>query len=63
MPRTRAVSAILLEMGYQQVDGRKVRMQKTKKCHYVWFNPEHINSDKARDYAKNFHDDPSFTPF
>jgi hypothetical protein len=50
-------------MGYQQVDGRKVRMQKTKKCHYVWFNPEHINSDKARDYAKNFHDDPSFTPF
>jgi hypothetical protein len=63
MPRTRAVSAILLEMGYQQVDGRKVRMQKTKKCHYVWFNPEHIDSDKARDYAKNFHDDPSFTPF
>jgi hypothetical protein len=63
MPRTRAVSAILLEMGYQQVDGRKVRMRKTKKCHYIWFNPEYTDSDKARDYAKNFHDDPNLVPF
>jgi hypothetical protein len=36
LPKTRTVSAILLEMGYRQMDGRRIKISKTNIYHYVW---------------------------
>lgn len=66
LPKARTLSAILLEMGYEQVEGRRVKINKNKKYHYVWFAPgssEAPTSDAAKDRAKSFHDDPDFIPF
>lgn len=63
LPKTRTLSAILLEMGYEQIDGKRVRIQQTGKLHYVWYRPDMIESKDARDAVKQFHDDPDFVPF
>jgi hypothetical protein len=62
-PKTRTVGAILLEMGYEQVEGRRVWISKTRQHHYLWFKPDLIKSDAAIKAAKDFHDDPNFAPF
>lgn len=53
IPTKRALTAILLEMGYEQVDGRRVKIAKTGKLHYVWFNG--IDSDTAKTKVREFH--------
>lgn len=63
LPKTRTLSAILLEMGYEQIEGKRVRIQQTGKLHYVWYRPDMIESKDARDAVKQFHDDPDFVPF
>lgn len=63
LPKTRAISAILLEMGYEQIEGKRVKIQKTGKLHYVWCKPDAISKVDARAEAKAFHDDPDFVPF
>jgi hypothetical protein len=62
-PKTRTVGAILLEMGYEQVEGRRVWISKTRQHHYLWFKPDLIKSEAAIKAAKDFHDDPNFAPF
>jgi hypothetical protein len=37
LPKTRAISAILLEMGYKQIEGRRIKITKTGALHYIWF--------------------------
>src|SRR5690606_23826031 len=49
LPKTRTLSAILLEMGYEQIDGKRVRIQQTGKLHYVWYRPDMIESKDARE--------------
>lgn len=63
LPKTRAISAILLEMGYEQIEGKRVKVQKTGKYHYVWYKQDLISAADARADAKAFHDDPDFVPF
>lgn len=63
LPKTRAISAILLEMGYEQIEGKRVKIQKTGKYHYVWYKPDMISAADARSDVKAFHDDPDFVPF
>lgn len=63
LPKTRAISAILLEMGYEQIEGKRVKIQKTGKLHYVWCKPDVISKADARAEVKAFHDDPDFVPF
>ena len=63
LPKTRTLSAILLEMGYEQIDGKRVKVQQTGKLHYVWHRPEQIESKDAREAVRQFHDDPDFVPF
>lgn len=61
LPKTRAMSAILLEMGYEQVQGRRIKISATRKDHYVWSKPEQMLG--AKQIVREFHDDPDFVPF
>lgn len=62
LPNSRALSAILLDMGYQQIPKRYVKIQKDRKNHYVWCG---LRSDAniARQTVRDFHDDADFVPF
>lgn len=53
IPTKRALTAILLEMGYEQVDGRRVKISKTGGYHYVWVNG--IESEKGKEKVRDFH--------
>lgn len=63
LPKTRAISAIMLEMGYEQIDGKRVKVQKTGKYHYLWIRPDAIEGGDAKSETRAFHDDPAFVPF
>lgn len=39
LPKTRALSAILSELGYQPISKKRVRVKETKRYHYIWFKP------------------------
>ena len=65
LPQTRTLAHILTDMGYQQIDGRRVFVKKTDKRHYVWFKPSHkMDSDIAKseviEFFKNDIDDVPF---
>ena len=53
MPKARALSAILLEMGYEQVEGRRVKISKTGGHHYVWRRG--CNDETAKMVVREFH--------
>lgn len=70
LPKTRAIHAILLELGYQQVDERRVKISKheARGYHYVW--RKDCNDDEAKQIVKGFfdggkvdQDDPNWVPF
>lgn len=55
LPQTRTLAHILTDMGYQQIDGRRVFVKKTDKRHYVWFKPSHkMDSDIAKSEVIEF---------
>jgi len=54
LPRTRALTAILLEMGYSRISKNKVKIYKTTKNHYVWFKGDEAAALEA---VKRFHKD------
>lgn len=62
IPKTRALTSILLEMGYEQIDKKRVKIAKTGAYHYVWFKGD---DDRAViDLAREFHDGTElFIPF
>lgn len=60
LPKTRAMSAILLEMGYRQIEGRRVKISKTKAYHYVWIKGD---GKGARDVVQSFHGGENDCPF
>lgn len=57
LPNTRALSAILLELGYEQVEGRKIKVSKTRKNHYVW--TRNLSLDDARIRLRDFNENDS----
>lgn len=63
LPKTRTIGAILLELGYDQVEGRRVWITKTGKRHYLWYRPDLISSSEVVATTKRFFDDPLFAPF
>lgn len=63
LPKPRTLGAILLEIGYDQVEGRRVWVAKTNQHHYLWFRPDLITSDDVIATAKGFYDDPLYAPF
>ena len=62
LPKTRAMTAILLEMGYVQHEKRFVKINKDRRNHYVWMG-RNADKDFATQTVKGFHDDDDFVPF
>ena len=62
LPKFRAMSAILTEMGYQQIDKRRVKISKTGSLHYIWRSAR-MSDGQVRVLAREFHDDPNYVPF
>jgi hypothetical protein len=60
LPKTRAMSAILLEMGYKQVTGRRIKISKTNGLHYVWFKGDEKN---VKNVVRDFHGGADDCPF
>jgi hypothetical protein len=62
LPKTRTISAILLDMGYVQIDQRRVKIKKDRRNHYIWYR-RGFDQSVAIERSKGFHDDPHFAPF
>ena len=52
LPKTRAISAILLEMGYKQIEGRRMKISRTNGLHYVWFKGDEKG---VKNIVREFH--------
>lgn len=62
LPKTRAMTAILLEMGFIQHEKRFVKINKDRRNHYVWLG-RNTDKDFATQTVRGFHDDDDFVPF
>ena len=65
LPPTRTLAHILSDMGYQQIEGRRLKIQKTGNYHYVWHKNTRNNSSEdvkniIRDFYKNNLDEVPF---
>lgn len=61
LPKARALTAILLEMGYTK-SRQRVKIAKSQRLHYVWHG-EGEDEESAKIAVKGFHDDPDYVPF
>ena len=68
LPKTRTISAVLLEMGFEQINDRRVKISKTGSYHYVWRRG--CEDEAAKQIVKAFHNgktldenDPDWCPF
>lgn len=62
LPKTRAMTAILLEMGYTQYEKRYLKISKDLKNHYLWFGRD-VDQEFATKTVREFHTDADFIPF
>lgn len=65
LPPTRTLGHILSDIGYSQIEGRRVKIQKTRENHYIWFkNVAGATSsdaiEKVRDFFKKGVDEVPF---
>lgn len=65
LPPTRTLAHILNDMGYQQIEGRRLKIQKTGNYHYIWHKNTRNNSSEdvkniIRDFFKNNLDEVPF---
>jgi hypothetical protein len=56
MPKTRTLTAILLEMGYEQIEKKRVKVSKTGRYHYVWIGAQYSGDIAPQEVVRNFHD-------
>lgn len=55
LPPTRTLGHILTDIGYQQIDNRRLKIKKTNSYHYVWYKPTaKNNSDVVKNIVKDF---------
>ncbi len=54
-PLTKAVSHILSDMGYTPIEGRRVKISKTRTDHYVWIRDGSLHPNEAKNIVRNFH--------
>ena len=65
LPPTRTLGHILTDIGYQQIDNRRVFIKKTNSQHYIWFKPSAKNDstlvkNEVVDFFKNDLDNVPF---
>lgn len=61
LPKTRALSNTLRDMGFVQVEGRRVKI--AGEYQYIWYNPMKHTSDSAKDAAKMAYELENFDEF
>ena len=54
-PLTKAVSHILSDMGYTPIEGRRVKISKTRTDHYVWIRAGALHPNDAKNLVRSFH--------
>ena len=61
-PQTKAIGHILSDMGYTPIEGRKVKITKTRANHYVWFRRgalsptgEVLSLNEIKNIVRDFH--------
>lgn len=62
LPAVRTMTAILLDLGYEPVEGKKVKLS-NRENHYIWFDPSRTTSAAAKALVKDATDDSEFIPF
>lgn len=63
LPTGRMLSGILLEMGYEAIEGRRMRIKKTGTKHYVWVKMGSNGHANIRELMRQFHDGDEFSEF
>ena len=56
LPKARTLSKILLEMNYEQIDKKRIKVKGTGRYHYVWFDESNITNDAVVEIVKNYHE-------
>ena len=55
MPAGRTLAHILTDMGYQQIERRRIQVKLNRKNHYVWFRGGVHTDDTAIATVREFH--------
>ena len=55
MPAGRTLAHILTDMGYQQIEQRRIRVKRNRKDHYVWFRGGVHTDETAKAGVAEFH--------
>ena len=63
LPTGRTLSAILLEIGYEAINGRRLRIKKTGTKHYRWVKMGSNRAESAKEVVREFHDSDDNIPF
>jgi hypothetical protein len=63
LPRTRALSHILTDKGYTQIDSRRMMINRTRRVHYVWYREGRHTSQSAKEAVRSFHESPKQPDF
>ena len=56
LPGGRALAHILTDMGYQQIEKRRIQLRKDRKKHYVWYRGGAYTDETAKAKVRDFHD-------
>jgi len=56
IPKNRTLTAILLEMGYDQIEKKRIKIRKTGRCHYVWYRCGVGDSTAHQEKVRDFHE-------
>ena len=55
MPAGRTLAHILTDMGYQQIEQRRIRVKRNRKIHYIWFRGGVHTDETAKAGVAEFH--------
>jgi len=56
LPKPRTLSAILLEMNYEQLSTRRIKVKATGKMHYVWFKSAKYTENEVKSLVREYHE-------
>ena len=56
LPRTRTLGHALSDKGYVQIEGRRLKINKSRRYHFLWYRPGKMSDEEAREAARVFHD-------